>query len=104
MNSILIIKIIFGILLTAGIVILSIITFIKWYKYILQESDCNKNTKGYVKGYTITRKGPENSGVHLPVVIYNVEGRDYKVIVPEYKKISFINKTSPMSKNDMEFE
>lgn len=45
-----------------------------------------------------------NSGVHLPVVYYVVNGKEYKVVGPKYNTYKTITKTSLSNKNVMEYE
>ena len=78
-----IIKIVFGIFLTIFSVVLFIIAFKVYYKYLIQEKRCKARTKGIVKKYTLANRGGEHSGVHLPIVYYEVKGKEYKVTGPE---------------------
>lgn len=104
MSEILIIKIVFGILLSIGSLVLFVLAFKLFYKYIIQEKRCSIKTKGIIKKYTLSSRGGENSGVHLPVVYYSVNGKEYKVVGPEYRTYKIITKTSPISKNNMEYK
>lgn len=99
MNEIFIIKIIFGILLSLGAFVLFLLSFLLYYKYLVQEKKCIAKTKGVVKKYTLATRGGENSGVHLPIVYYNVNGKEYKVIGPEYKNYVIITSKSPFRLN-----
>lgn len=99
MDEILVTKIIFGILLTVGSLVLFLLSYLLFYKYIVQEKRCKAKTKGVVKKYTLAYRGGENSGVHLPIVYYNVDGKEYKVVGPEYKSYVVITKSSPMNEN-----
>ena len=38
------------------------------------------------------------------IVFYNVNGKEYKVVGPEYKAYITISKSSPFSKNKMEYK
>lgn len=104
MNEILIIKIVFGILLSIGSLVLFVLTFKLFYKYIIQEKRCTSKVKGTIKKYTLASRGGENSGIHLPIVYYNVDGKEYKVVGPEYKAYITISKNSPISKNEMVYK
>lgn len=95
-----IIKLIFGIFLTLSSLILFFIAFKFFYKYLIQEKMCTAKTTGTVVKYTNTVRGGENSGVFLPVVQYNVNGKEYKVVGPEYKAYKTITKSSPLGKNE----
>ena len=97
MSETLIIEITFGILLSIGSFVLFILAFKLFYKYIIQEKRCTSKVKGIIKKYTLATRGGENSGIHLPVVHYIVNGKEYKVVGPEYKEenqILKINRTS----------
>ncbi len=104
MEKILIIKIIFGILLSIGSLVLFVLAFKLFYKYIIQEKRCTSKVKGIIKKYTLATRGGENSGIHLPIVFYIVNGKEYKVVGPEYKAYKIIAKNSPISKNEMEYK
>ena len=80
MEGIQIIKIVFGILLSLGAIVLFLIAFKSFYKYLIQEKKCTNKIKGIVKKYTLASRGGENSGVHLPVVFYTINGKEYKVV------------------------
>ena len=99
MDKIVIIKIVFGSLLSVGAFILLLLAYLLFYKYIIQEKRCTEKTKGVVKRYTLGTRGGEHSGVHLPVVSYNVDGKEYKVVGPEYKSYVVITKSGPMNEN-----
>ena len=99
MDKILIIKIIFGSLLSVGAFLLLLLAYLLFYKYIIQEKRCTEKTKGVVKKYTLGTRGGEHSGIHLPVVSYNVGGKEYKVVGPEYKSYVVITKSGPMNEN-----
>ena len=104
MNDVLVIKIVFGILLSVGSLALFLIAFLLFYKYLVQEKRCTSKVKGVIKKYTLASRGGENSSIHLPVVYYVVNGKEYKVVGPEYKAYKTITKTSLSNKNDMEYE
>lgn len=104
MSEILIIKIVFGIFLSIGSLVLFILSFKLFYKYIIQEKRCISKVKGIIKKYTLATRGGENSGIHLPIVFYIVNGKEYKVVGPEYKAYKIITKNSPISKNEMEYK
>lgn len=104
MSEMLIIKIVFGTLLSIGSLVLFVLAFKLFYKYIIQEKRCSIKIKGIIKKYTLSSRGGENSGVHLPVVYYSVNGKEYKVVGPEYRTYKIITKTSPISKNNMEYK
>ena len=99
MDEIIIIKIIFGILLSLGSCILFFLAYLLYFKYLVQEKNCTSRTKGVVKKYTFGTKGGEHSGVHLPIVTYNVNGKEYKVVGPEYKGYIVITKRNPINEN-----
>lgn len=104
MSEILVIKIIFGILLSLGAMVLLFLSFKLFYKYLIQEKRCTSKVKGTIKKYTLASRGGENSGIHLPIVYYNVDGKEYKVVGPEYKAYITISKNSPIGKNQMEYK
>lgn len=94
-----IIKIVFGIFLTIFALVLFIIAFKVFYKYLIQEKRCKAKTKGIVKKYTLTNRGGEHSGVHLPIVYYEVKGKEYKVTGPEYKSYRTVITSSLLESN-----
>ncbi len=98
-----IIKLVFGIFLSLGGAVLIFLAFALGYRYLIQEKRCTSRTKGIVKRYTISYRGGENSGVHLPVVYYTVAGKEYRVIGPKYKRYLTVSKSSPTAKNRMEY-
>lgn len=104
MNEILEIKIIFGILLSLGAIVLLFISFMFFYKYLIQEKRCTSKVKGIIKKYTLASRGSENSGIHLPIVYYNVDGKEYKVVGPEYKSYITKSTTNPINKNEMKYK
>ena len=97
-------KIVFETLLSIGSIVLFILSFKLFYKYIIQEKRCTSKVKGIIKKYTLTTRGGENSGIHLPSVVYIVNGKEYKVVGPEYKAYKIITKNNPISKNEMEYK
>ena len=98
MSETLIIEITFGILLSIGSFVLFILAFKLFYKYIIQEKRCTSKVKGIIKKYTLATRGGENSGIHLPVVHYIVNGKEYKVVGPEYKAYKIIAKVAHLVK------
>ena len=104
MSEILVIKIIFGILLLLGTTVLMFLSFKIFYKYLIQEKRCTSKVKGIIKKYTLASRGGENSGIHLPIVFYIVNDKEYKVVGPEYKAYKIITKNSSISKNEMEYK
>ncbi len=104
MSEILITKITFGILLSIGSFVLFVLSFKLFYKYLIQEKRCTSKVKGIIKKYTLATRGGENSGIHLPVVLYIVNGKEYKVVGPEYKAYKIITKSSPYNKNEIEYK
>lgn len=99
-----IIKIVFGIFLSLGGAILIFLSFALGYKYLIQEKRCTARTKGIVKSYTLASRGGENSGIHLPVVYYTVDGKKYKAVGPKYNMYVTITKSSPAQRNTMEYQ
>ena len=104
MEEIQIIKIVFGIFLSLGAMVLFLIAFKLFYKYLIQEKKCTNKVKGIVKKYTLASRGGENSGIHLPIVFYTINGKEYKVVGPEYKAYKIINKSTPLNKNSMKYK
>ena len=94
-----IIKIVFGIFLTIFSIVLFIIAFKAYYKYLIQEKRCKARTKGIIKKYTLANRGGEHSGVHLPIVYYEANGKKYKVTGPEYKSYRTVTTSSPLESN-----
>lgn len=103
MNEILITKIVFGIFLSTGSLVLFVLAFKLFYKYMIQEKRCTSKVKGIIKKYTLATRGGEGSGIHLPIVFYIVNGKEYKVVGPEYKAYIIMNKNSSISKNEIEY-
>ena len=79
MKEVLVLKLVFGSFLTIGGVILLLLSFIFFYKYLIQETRCTVKTKGIIKKYTLGTRGGEHSGIHLPIVYYKVNDKEYKV-------------------------
>lgn len=100
MSEIEIIKLVFGIMLSVGAIVLFVLAYKLSYKYLIQEKRCSSKVKGTVKKYTLASRG---NGIFLPVVFYNVNGKEYKVVGPEYKLYKTTTKSS-VSKNEMKFE
>ena len=101
MKEIIIIKIVSGCLLTIGALVILLIAYKIYYKYLIQEKRCTNKTKGNVKRYTLASRG---RGVFLPVVTYVVEGKQYKVVGPEYKGYILKNVSTPMvTENEVDF-
>ncbi len=94
-----IIKIVFGILLSIGAFVLFLLSYLLFYKYIVHEKRCTVKTKGVVKKYTLANRGGDNCAIHLPIVYYQVDGKEYKVVGPEYKFIVTTTMKSPMNKS-----
>lgn len=101
MSDMEIIKIVFGIFLSIGMIVIFFIAFKLYYKYLILDKKCNKKTMGIVKRYTMATRGGENSGICLPVVFYNVDGKEYKVVGPEYRGYKIINVSTPLSNNEI---
>ena len=99
MREIQIIKLVFGIFLSAGSAVLLLIAFKLYYKYLVQEKKCTARTVGTVVRYTWATRGGENSPVCLPVVAYTVNEKTYKVVGPEYKGYQIVTKSTPWSEN-----
>ena len=57
MDEIIVIKIVFGSMLSIGTLVLLVIAFKLYYKYLVQEKRCLKKTKGIVKKYTLASRG-----------------------------------------------
>lgn len=104
MKEIEIIKMFFGILLSLGAIVLFLMAFKLFYKYLIQEKKCSNKVKGIVKKYTLSSRGGQNSGIHLPIVYYTVNSKEYKVVGPEYKVYKVITKSTPLSENSMEYK
>ena len=75
MSEIQIIKLVFGLFLGIGGAVLILLAFPLGYRYLIQEKRCTAKTMGIVHHYR----------AELPVVIYQVNGRTYRVKGPEYQ-------------------
>ena len=69
---------------------------------LIQEKKCTKKVKGIVKKYTLGSHG--GNGIHLPIVSYTVDGKEYKVIGPEYSMFKIVYTKTPVSDNKMEYK
>ena len=101
MSDIEIAKLVFGIMLSVGAIVLFVLAHKLSYKYLIQEKRCSSKIKGVIRKYTLASRG---NGIFLPVVFYNVNGKEYKVVGPEYKLYKTTTKKSSSSKNKMKFE
>ncbi len=101
MSEIEIIKLTFGIMLSLGSIVLFVLTYLLGYKYMVQEKRCTSKTTGVVRRYTMASRG---NGVFLPVVFYRVNGKEYKVVGPEYKWYVTKTRKSLLEQNTMEFD
>ena len=99
MSEVEIIKLVFGIFLSAWVLVLFLLAFRVYYKYLVQEKKCTEETVGRVVRYTWTTRGGEDSGVCLPGVAYNVDGKEYRVTGPEYRGYRIQVKKTPLSEN-----
>ena len=89
----------FDIFLLIWAVALFLIAYLMFYKYLVQEKRCTAKTTGVVKGYTMLSYGGENAGVHLPIVHYYVDNKEYKVVGPKYKSYVVKSNIGPLSDN-----
>ena len=96
MEDLTVIKIVFGTMLSIGGFVLLFLSFKLYYKYLIQEKLCTAKVKGIVKGYTLATRGGENSGICLPIVCYKVDGKEYRVVGPEYKSYKIITTSNPL--------
>ena len=92
-------KLVFGIFLSVGSVVLLLIDSKLYCKYQVQEKKCTAKTFGTVVRYTWATRGGENSPVCLPVVAYTVNGKIYKVVDPEYRGCKIVTDSTPWSEN-----
>ena len=92
------IKVFLGIFLTSGGLALILIAFLAFYKYLNMEKLCTSSVKGMVKKYKY-----RTDGISLPVVYYNVGGREYKVVGPEFRSYVIKKVSSPFSENNMKY-
>ena len=95
-----IIKMVLGSLLTLGAIVLILVAFKLFYKYMIQEKKCTAKTKGIIRKYSLMGYGGETVGVHLPIVFYTVNGKEYKVKGPEYKSIITKTVASDLTENN----
>lgn len=100
MSDMEIIKIIFGVFLTLGGILLIVLAFKFLYKYLIQEKRCTSKTEGIIKRYSFV----SNGGLHLPIVYYEVDGKEYKVKGPEYKWIIEKTVSTPFSENKTDYK
>lgn len=105
MKEVLVLKLVFGSFLTIGGVILVLLAFKLFYKYLIQEKRCTAKINGIIKKYTLGSRGGDHSGIHLPIVYYKVNDKEYKVIGPEYKSYTVKTAESPVTlENQSSFE
>lgn len=97
------IKIVFGVLLSVGAIVLCLLAYLLYYKYLIQEKRCTMKTTGIVKKYSFATRGGENSGVRLPVVHYVVHDKEYKVMGPQYKYYKYVTVSTPLGSNAIEY-
>ena len=98
-----IIKLVFGLFLGVGGGVLLLLAFTVGYRYLVMEQRCTCRTNGTVTGYSAVCYGGENSAVHLPVVRYTAEGREYRVTGPCYR--GYVSRTvrTPLAGNACRF-
>lgn len=102
MSDIQIIKLVFGILLSIGTLVLCLLTyFLGWKKWYVSKKACTQKVEGTVVGYTLANRSKKGS-IHLPIVQYMVEGKKYKVVGPKYKWIVEKGKSSVSASNQTE--
>jgi len=94
-----VIKIVFGLLLSLGAIVLFFLSFKVFYGYMVQEKRCTQKTKGIVNGYAQT---PGN-GIYLPKVHYTVNNKVYKVIGPRFRYYRQTTLISSLSNNETGF-
>ena len=94
-----IVKLVFGLFLGVGGGVLLLLAFTVGYRYLVMEQRCTCRTNGTVTGYSAVCCGGENSAVHLPVVRYTAEGREYRVTGPRYR--GYVSRTvrTPLAGN-----
>ena len=100
MDEIQTIKVVFGIFLSVGAAVLFLIAFKVCYKYLIQEKKCTAKTTGTVVRYTTAARGGDGAAVCLPVVSYEVGGKIYKAVGPQYKGYVTTSKSTPWSENN----
>lgn len=71
----------FFIMLSIYTIILGVLSYMLYFRYIGQEERCSKKTIGIVKRPSTLRYGD----TPIPLVIYEVDGRDYKIAGPRFK-------------------
>lgn len=98
-----IIRLVFGVLLGLDGTVLLLLAFTIGYPYLVQQRRCTARTAGRVVGYTAASRGGAGSAVHLPVVAYTVQGREYRAVGPQYR--AFITRThsGPTAQNSARF-
>ena len=94
-----IIKLVFGLFLGVGGGVLLLLAFTVGYRYLVLEQRCTCRTNGTVTGYSAVCYGGENSAVHLPVVRYTAEGREYRVTGPRYRGYVSRTVSTPFAQN-----
>ncbi len=94
-----IIKLVFGLFLGVGGGVLLLLAFTVGYRYLVMEQRCTCRTNGTVTGYSAVCYGGENSAVHLPVVSYTAEGREYRVTGPRYRGYVTRSVSTPFAEN-----
>ena len=94
------IKLFFGIYLLVFAAVLLVLAFRLYHKYLVQQRRCVARTAGRVVRYTRTVRGGENSSVCLPIVSYEVGGRTYRVVGPEYRWYKTRERSSPAGRNE----
>ena len=99
MTDLEIIRLVFGIFLGIGGGVLLLLAFTVGYKYLVMEQRCTCRTNGTVTGYSAVCYGGENSAVHLPVVRYTAEGREYRVTGPRYRGYVTRTVSTPLAGN-----
>jgi hypothetical protein len=100
MSDIEIIKLVFGIMLSVYTVVLFVLAYALAYKYMVQEERCTARTKGIIQRYTFASRG---NGIFLPVVFYTVNGKEYKLVGPEYRMYKTVVRKSPVFENETEY-
>ena len=84
------IKIVFGILLGVAGIVLIIISFSNFYKYIIQKKKCTSSVLGEVIRYT-------SNTPPLPKVLYMINGKKYKVTGPRFRAIITEESVTPFN-------
>lgn len=96
MDETLFIKNFFGLFLGLWTVVLLFIAFKFFYKYLKMEKNCTAETFGTVAGYEWINRG---GGVHLPIVNYVVDDKEYKTVGPRYKWYKMVKTKKPLTLN-----